>query len=93
MSEYSRKDYDLKEVANWLANVDSNGANDAEFAETVVLAYKIWQTEDVNATLTKEDMLTADTKAITELLEAILDEIIYSNEADQECWWKREAVI
>lgn len=74
----------LKETAEWLAE----DASDEEFAEFLILAYKIWNSGDRNTTLTKEDMQNADIEAITSTLKNILDEIIFSDEMDTSCWWK-----
>lgn len=81
---------DMQEIASWLANPTGEGASDEEFAETIILAYKIWKTGNPKANITKDDMLNADTKTITSNIKQQLDEIIFSEEMDPSCWWKQE---
>ncbi len=79
-----------REVAAWLANLDSNGATDEEFAEFVALAYLIWKTKDPNHELTKEDMQNLDVEDLTDSLKQVMNEIVFSEEMDQSCWWKQK---
>ena len=79
----------MKDFALWLANPTSEGATDEEFAETIVLAHKIWKTGDPEADLTKKDMVKANTEEIAANIKEILDEIIFSKEIDPSCWWKK----
>lgn len=79
---------DSRKVATWLANPTGEGASDEEFAETIVLAYKIWKTGNPRVELTKEDMINADIETITSDIEEILAEVIFSDEMDSGCWWK-----
>lgn len=80
----------VKEIAAWLANVDSNGCTDEEFAEVFVLMYKMWHSGDPNADLEKEDMLNFNEFEFTDWLRSCLGEIIDSDEVDQSAWWKKE---
>ena len=82
-------DMGLTDLAIWLTNVDCTGASDEEFAEFIILTYKMWKTNDPKTTITKDDMLNADTSAIASKLKEILDEIISSDEVDTYCWWKQ----
>ena len=79
---------DERKIATWLANIDSNGASDEEFAETIVLSYMIWKTGNRNYQLTAEDMKNADTAELTGHIKMCLDEILFSEDADPSCWWK-----
>jgi hypothetical protein len=81
---------DVREVATWLANVDSNGCTDEEFAEVFVLMYKMWRSKDSNTDLEKEDMLNFDEFEFCDWLRSCLGEIIDSDEIDQSAWWKKE---
>lgn len=80
----------VKEIAAWLANVDSNGCTDEEFAEVFVLMFKMWRSEDPNTDLEKEDMLNFNEFEFTDWLRSCLGEIIDSDEVDQSAWWKQE---
>lgn len=80
----------VREVATWLANVDSNGCTDIEFAEMFVLMFKMWRSEDPNTVLEKEDMLNFNQFEFCNWLEFCLGEIIDSDEIDQSAWWKKE---
>lgn len=80
----------VREIAAWLANVDSNGCTDEEFAEVFVLMYKMWRSEDPNTDLEKEDMLNFNEFEFTDWLKSCLGEIIDSDEIDQSAWWKQE---
>lgn len=80
----------VREIAAWLANVDSNGCTDEEFAEVFVLMYKMWHSEDPNTDLEKEDMLNFNEFEFTDWLRSCLGEIINSDEVDQSAWWKQE---
>lgn len=80
----------VREIAAWLANVDSNGCTDEEFAEVFVLMYKMWRSTDPNADLEKEDMLNFNEFEFTDWLRSCLGEIIDSDEVDQSAWWKQE---
>ena len=79
---------DSREVATWFANPTGEGASDEEFAETIILAYKIWKTGNPRVKLTKEDMINADTETIASNIKEILNEVIFSDEMDPSCWWK-----
>ena len=58
------------EVATWLFNPNGFGATDEEFAETFVLAYKIWKEGyGVDGRLTVEDMYKYDTQEIADCLQ------------------------
>ena len=81
---------DVREVAAWLANVDSNGCTDEEFAEVFVLIHKMWHSEDPNAELKKGDMLQFDEFEFCDWLRHCLGEIIDSDEVNQSAWWKKE---
>ncbi len=77
-----------KEVAAWLANADGKGASDVEFAEAIVLAYKMWNTGNPDAELDRTDMVECDTGKIAGKLKIILDEIIFDDDTDGSAWWK-----
>ena len=79
------------EVATWLFNPNGFGATDEEFAETFVLAYKIWKEGyGVDGRLTVEDMYKYDTQEIADCLQRCLHEIIYDEDVDESAWWKRD---
>lgn len=80
----------IKEVAAWLANVDSNGCTDVEFAELFVLMFKMWRSQNPNTELEKEDMLQFDEFEFCRWLRFCLGEIISNDEIDQSAWWKQE---
>ena len=84
--EYKRITPD--EAAEWLVN----DANDEEYAEALVLTYIGWKHGLLKTTseLTKEDMLTADTQAIADMVKETLDEILFSKDIDSCAWWKEE---
>ena len=81
---------DVREVAAWLANVDSNGCTDEEFAELFVLMYKMWKNSDPEAKLTKDDMWEFNEFEFCDWLRFSLGEIISNDEIDQSAWWKQE---
>lgn len=73
------------DVAEWLYE----DATDAEFAETFVLL-DIMKHGKIENGLSKEQMLNANTKRITEELKSGLDEILPINsECDTDAWWKK----
>lgn len=78
----------IKEIATWLANVEGEGASDEEFAETLILAQKMRQTQNRDTFLTADDMNNADTADISGHIKDCLDEILFSEEMDSSCWWK-----
>ena len=78
----------IKEIATWLANVEGEGASDEEFAETLILAQKMRQTQNKDTVLTADDMNNADTADISGHIKDCLDEILFSEEMDSSCWWK-----
>ena len=71
--------------------VIEQGISDVDFAETLVLMYKMHNNFDniENEKLTVEDMQNANTEAITNFVKNCLDEIIYSEEIDRSAWWKQ----
>lgn len=79
---------DIREVATWLANIDSNGCSDVEFAEVFVLMRKIWETRNPDYNLTKKDMEECDVENLTGWIASCLDEILFSDEIDRSAWWK-----
>ena len=81
---------DLVEVARWLANVDSNGCTDEEFAECMVRFYKMWKQCSNDITLTADDMWGFNTKEFGEWITTVLNEIIFNEYIDPSCWWKKE---
>lgn len=81
---------DERKMAEWLANIDSNGASDEGFAETIVLAYMIHKTGNKNYILTAEDMNNFDITEFSVKLQDTLREILHSEEIDPSCWWKKE---
>lgn len=80
----------VSEIAAWLANVDSNGCTDEEFAEVFVLMYKMWKQTNADTTLETEDMLNFNAKEFGDWIGNCLNEIIYSEEVDQSAWWKQK---
>lgn len=83
----------LSEIAAWLANVDSEGCTDEEFAETFVLMNKIKKEERNDVVVETEDMLNFNAKEFAEWLADCLDEIIFSEEVDQSAWWKQKEAV
>lgn len=82
----------VREIAQWLANIDSNGCSDEEFAETFVLMFKIWKTQNNDYELDKKDMKEFDIDKFLEWLRICLGEIIQSEEIDVSAWWKQEDI-
>lgn len=80
----------VREVATWLANVDSNGCTDEEFAGVFVLMYKMWKNNDPEAKVTKDDMWEFDESEFSDWIHETLWEIIESEETNQSAWWKKE---
>ena len=81
---------DIREVATWLTNIDGNGASDEDFAECMVMMYKMFLTSDTNINVTAKDMLAFDVEAFTKWIKDCLVEIIWSDEMCTSCWWKQE---
>ena len=81
---------DVREVAKCLANADGNGFGDVKFAETFVLMYKIWKTNNVNYELTREDMNNFEIGEFKEWLTGCIAEILFSEEIDPSAWWKQK---
>jgi len=77
-----------RDAAEFLANVNSDGASDEKFAETVLLAYKMWKEGKSDVSLTKRDFLECDPEKISTTLKDILSEIIFSEDIDESAWWK-----
>jgi hypothetical protein len=78
-----------REVALWLANIEGEGATDKEFAETIMLAYKMKKTGDAEAVLTKDDIVNNHKIAeLAQELQHTLWEIIFSKEETSSCWDK-----
>lgn len=83
-------DYDYMEFAEWLVNLDSEGAEDETFAEFFVALYKIWNAE-LGEPVTKEDMKTFPIDEFTNWLNACLHEIIDEHsDCCKSAWWKKE---
>lgn len=81
---------DVREVAAWLANVDSNGCTDEEFAEVFVLMNKMRDENKTDVDITQEDMLQFNEFEFCSWLKFCLGEIIDSDEIDESAWWKKE---
>ena len=81
---------DLREVAAWLANVDGSGATDEEFAEAIVLAYKMWQENSTDIVLSESDMNKFSVDEFIADLADTLEEIIFCDDVCESCWWKKE---
>lgn len=79
----------MYETEVWLANIDGDGAGDEEFAEFFVRFYKIWKTNNKYIELTKEDMLNFNVLEFSKWISNCLNEIIFSDEIDSHCWWKK----
>ena len=78
-------------AAEWLANINQEGADDIQFAETMVMLYKIQQadTEEIDhINITAEDIKKFDIEGFTDWLKETLNEIINSDEVDSSAWWK-----
>ena len=82
---------DYREFAKWLANKDSNGANDYEFAEFFVYLKKVIE-HDIQSPddLTVDDMRNFDVEGFTKWLKESLYEIIFDEELCDGAWWKGE---
>ena len=68
-------------AAEWLANINKEGANDIQFAETMVMLYKIQQadTEEIeHISLTAEDIKKFDIEGFADWIKEALNEIIYT---------------
>ena len=77
---------DYMEFAEWLANIDGEGATDEEFAEFFVYMYKMNKSRDLSAS----DMRNAPIDEITKWINECLHEIIESEEECQSAWWKQK---
>lgn len=83
-------DYDYMEFAEWLVNLNSEGAGDETFAEFFVALYKIWNEKRAKSVM-KDDMKMFPIDEFTSWLNGCLHEIIdKDSNLCKSAWWKQE---